>query len=251
VPVAAFLSVASKAAGFVGLLVLMFVGFLPQAEVWAPVFGLLSVLTMTLGNLVALKQTQIVRLLAYSSIAQAGYILLPFALAGGTASQNQEAFFAAVVYILIYAVMNLGAFAVVVLMAREAPGAMVRDYDGLIRRAPVVAVAMTMFLVSLAGIPPTAGFWGKFFIFKAAIGRETVAAAVLAAIMVVNSVISLGYYLKVVRAMIFTEGRDRSRIRIPVLLGAVLLVGAVLVVVLFVMPDLVANLPSGVVLAGA
>src|SRR5207253_8659229 len=113
VPVAAFLSVASKAAGFAGLLQIMFVAFLPQADFWAPIFAVLSLFTMTIGNLVALQQRQVVRLLAYSSIAQAGYILLPFALAvpatSALASVNREAFAAAVLYILIYAVMNLGA----------------------------------------------------------------------------------------------------------------------------------------------
>src|SRR5438477_445079 len=120
VPVAAFLSVASKAAGFAGLLQIMFVAFLPRADFWAPVFAVLSLFTMTIGNLVALQQRQVVRLLAYSSIAQAGYMLLPFALATPHGvSINHDAFAATVLYILIYAVMNLGAFAVVIAVARE------------------------------------------------------------------------------------------------------------------------------------
>src|SRR5204862_353805 len=118
IPVAAFLSVASKAAGFAGLLELMFLGFGPRADFWAPIFAVLSILTMTVGNLVALQQRQIVRLLAYSSVAQAGYMLLPFALATtGDAAVNRQAFAAAELYILIYGVMSLGAFAVVVGMA--------------------------------------------------------------------------------------------------------------------------------------
>src|SRR5919201_2526530 len=118
IPVAAFLSVASKAAGFAGLLQLMFVGFAPRADFWAPVFAALSILTMSIGNLVALQQRQVVRLLAYSSVAQAGYMLLPFALAtttavGGTSAAiiNRDAFASAELYILIYGVMSLGAFA--------------------------------------------------------------------------------------------------------------------------------------------
>src|SRR5712691_4640118 len=157
VPVAAFLSVASKAAGFAGLLQIMFVAFLPRADFWAPIFAVLSLFTMTIGNLVALQQRQVVRLLAYSSIAQAGYMLLPFALATtNDAAINKEAFSAAVLYILIYAVMNLGTFAVVIAMSREAPGILVSDFAGLAQRAAPVAVAMAIFLISLAGLPPMA-----------------------------------------------------------------------------------------------
>src|SRR5213078_2927088 len=190
VPVAAFLSVASKAAGFAGLLQLMFVAFLPRADFWAPIFAVLALFTMTLGNLVALQQRQVVRLLAYSSIAQAGYMLLPFALATPHgAAVNREAFAASLLYILIYGVMNLGAFGVIIGMAREAPGILVSDFAGLGQRAAPLALSMTVFLVSLAGVPPFAGFWGKFFIFRAAIDRGSLGPW-LAAAMVINSVIS-------------------------------------------------------------
>src|ERR671918_3243605 len=177
IPVAAFLSVASKAAGFAGLLQLMFLGFRPLAEFWSPVFAVLSVLTMTVGNLVALQQRQVVRLLAYSSIAQAGYMLLPFALVRAASDEaataiNEQAFAASVLYILIYAVMNLGAFAVVTALSRESPGVLIEDFAGLGQRSGAIAVAMGAFMISLAGIPPTAGFWGKFFIFQAAINAE-------------------------------------------------------------------------------
>src|SRR5439155_23296992 len=129
VPVAAFLSVASKAAGFAGLLQIMFVAFLPRASFWAPIFAALSLATMTFGNLLALQQRQVVRMLAYSSIAQAGYMLLPFALATTSmTSVNKEAFAAVTLYILVYAVMNLGAFAVVIGLAREAPGILISDF---------------------------------------------------------------------------------------------------------------------------
>ncbi len=162
VPIAAFLSVGSKAAGFAGLLQLMFVAFIGQAEFWAPIFAVLSILTMTLGNLVAMQQRQVVRLLAYSSIAQAGYMLLPFALAGQSASLDATAFAAVVLYILIYGAMNLGTFAIVIGESGESSGLLVSDFAGFGIRAPALAVAMTTFLVSLAGIPPTAGFWAKF-----------------------------------------------------------------------------------------
>ena len=242
VPVAAYLSVASKAAGFVGLLQLMFVAFLPRADFWAPIFAVLSVFTMTMGNLVALRQTQVVRLFAYSSIAQAGYILLPFALAGFSAEIDQRAFAVVTLYILIYAVMNLGAFAVVTGMARDAAGLLIADFAGLWLRAAPVAAAMIFFLVSLAGIPPTPGFWGKFFIFAVAIERGGIGPW-LAAAMVVNSVVSVVYYIGIARAMIRDPIREPVRpLRFPALVGAVIGLAAVGLAVLFLFPDLLAGL---------
>jgi NADH-quinone oxidoreductase subunit N len=243
VPVAAFLSVASKAAGFAGLLQIMFLGFRPIAEFWAPVFAVLSVLTMTLGNLIALQQRQVVRLLAYSSVAQAGYMLLPFALVGGGA--DRLAFASAVLYILIYGVMNLGAFAVVIALAREAPGALVRDFAGLGRRAPLLALAMGMFLISLAGIPPFAGFWGKFFIFQAAIFADQ---AWLAVVMVVNSVVSLYYYVAVVQQMYFVEVPEARPLRVPALVTGVVMLAAVAILAVGFFPDLFAQFPPGATL---
>jgi len=251
VPVAAFLSVASKAAGFAGLLQIMFVAFLPRADFWAPILAVLSLFTMTIGNLVALQQRQVVRLLAYSSIAQAGYMLLPFALAtpNGTAV-NKEAFAAAVLYILIYAVMNLGAFAVVVAMSREAPGVLVTDFAGLAERSAPVAVGMAMFLLSLAGIPPLAGFWGKFFIFQAAIDRGGLGPW-LAVAMVVNSVISLVYYISVVRPMFFEPvPAPARRFRPPVLVTAVVALAALAVLAVGIFPSLFAHFPRISTLVG-
>ncbi|HEY7281401.1 MAG TPA: NADH-quinone oxidoreductase subunit N [Actinomycetota bacterium] len=249
-PVAAFLSVPSKAAGFAGLLQLMFIAFLPKADFWAPIFAVLSILTMTLGNLVALRQRQMVRLLAYSSVAQAGYMLLPFALVTvGDAGVNHAAFSSAVLYILVYGVMSLGAFAVVIGLAREAPGALIEDYSGMIHRAPVLAVAMTAFLVSLGGVPPTAGFWAKFGIFSAAIDRGGLGPW-LAAIMVINSVISLGYYLMVARTMVLSPAADERRARVPGLVGALALLGVLVVIAVGIYPDLFARFPQGATLLG-
>jgi NADH-quinone oxidoreductase subunit N len=237
VPVAAFLSVASKAAGFAGLLQLMFVAFIHQAAFWTPFFAALSIATMTFGNLLAIQQREIVRLLAYSSIAQAGYMLLPFALAGH--GVDRQAASATVLYILFYGVMNLGAFAVVIGAARERPGILISDFAGMARAAPALAVAMTVFMVSLAGIPPTGGFWAKFFIFRFAIEAGGIGIW-LAAIMVVNSVIGLFYYLAVARQMVVVEGEPVTR-RSPVLVTAVVLIAATAVFVLGVFPNLFAN----------
>jgi NADH-quinone oxidoreductase subunit N len=256
IPVAAFLSVASKAAGFAGLLQIMFVGFRPLAEFWTPVFAVLSILTMSIGNLVALQQRQVVRLLAYSSIAQAGYMLLPFALvsAGGgrvvefadrMVSTNDLAFASATLYILIYGVMNLGAFGVVVALAREAPGTLISDFKGLGRRAPGLSLAMAMFMISLAGIPPLAGFWGKFFIFGAAVAANQ---AWLAVVMVVNSVISLFYYILIVRQMYFVDAREARPLRAPLGVAAVVGLAAAAILAVGIMPDLFARFPQGATL---
>jgi NADH-quinone oxidoreductase subunit N len=249
VPVAAFLAVASKAAGFAGLLQLMFVAFPSEWEFWTPMFAVLSILTMTLGNLVALQQKQVVRLLAYSGIAQAGYILLPFALVSDDVAVNGDAFSAAVSYLLIYGIMNLGAFAVTTALSRRYPRLLIADLSGLVKIAPILAVGMTVFMVSLAGIPPTGGFWGKFLIFQAAIARGDWG-PLLAAIMVVNSVISIVYYFAVPRAMIFAEAESEELIRPSWLVTAVVAAAMVALVIIFVVPNPIFDLGDITVLTG-
>jgi NADH-quinone oxidoreductase subunit N len=249
VPVAAFLATASKAAGFAGLLQLMFVAFPAQYEFWTPIFAALSILTMTIGNFIALQQRQIVRLLAYSSIAQAGYMLLPFALVSADPSLNQDAFAAAVTYILIYAVMTLGAFAVVIAMARESRGLLISDFAGLGRRAPWIALSMTVFMVSLGGIPPTAGFWAKFLVFQVAIGRGGIGTA-LAVIMVLNSVVSLYYYLAVPRQMLFVEAEDQRPLATPALATGVAVLATFAVIAVGIWPELLAHFPPLSTLVG-
>ena len=250
VPVAAFLATASKAAGFAGLLQLMFVAFVNQAEFWTPIFAGLSILTMTLGNLVALRQTQVVRLLAYSSIAQAGYMLLPFALVSVSNPEvNDAAFSAAVLYILIYGVLTLGAFAVVIALSRGSRALLITDLAGLVRRAPVLAVAMTVFMVSLAGIPPTGGFWAKFVVFRAAIDAGGVGPW-LAVVMLVNSVVSLVYYLMIPKQMLLEEGEladvgaPARPTRTPALVGGIVLIASLGVIAIGIYPDLIARFPS-------
>ncbi|MFM7719175.1 MAG: NADH-quinone oxidoreductase subunit N [Actinomycetota bacterium] len=248
-PVAAFLATASKAAGFAGLLQVMFVAFPAQHAAWAPVFAVLSILTMTIGNLVALQQRQVVRLLAYSSIAQAGYILLPFALVSADPAGNAQAFSSAVTYILIYAIMTLGAFAVVIAVSRESRGLLLDDFAGLGRRAPLLAVGMTVFMVSLAGIPPTAGFWAKVFVFSAAIERGGIGVT-LAIVMVVNSVVSLAYYLALPRQMMLGAPASDRPFRAPVLATAVSVLALVAVLGVGVYPQALAHFPPLATLVG-
>lgn len=243
VPVAAFLSVASKTAGFVGLFAIMFIAFGVLADVWRPFFAVIAVLTMTFGNLVALQQKHIVRLLAYSSIGQAGYIILPLGLVSATdVALNQEAFFAAIVYLLIYAFMETGAFAVAAAHGRRGGGYFVADYAGLFNRSPALALAMTAFLFSLAGVPPFAGWAAKFFVFRAAINAEAVG---LAAVMAVNTVVALFYYAAVARQMFFQPSTEGAvAVRLPPLARTAILVTAVVVLVVGILPDLFARIAS-------
>ena len=218
----------------------MFVAFIHQYAFWVPIFAAISIATMTLGNLVALKQTQVVRLLAYSGIAQAGYILLPFALVSGDRAVNRSAFTACVAYILIYAIMNIGAFSVSIAVSRREPALLITDFAGLVRRAPLLAVGMTAFMISLAGIPPTGGFWAKILIFQAAIERGGIGSW-LAVIMLVNSVISVAYYFAVPKQMIFEPAVDDSRMRSPALVNAVVFLALVAIVAVFVFPNPIAH----------
>ena len=243
-PVTAFLSVASKTAGFVALFQLIFIGFLGQEEVWGPLFWVLAALTMTVGNLIALRQTNIVRMLAYSSVAQAGYMLVPFAVAGESQKALHSAQTATIVYLLIYAAMNLGAFAVVIALARKTRSGEISSYGGMLGYAPGLTVLMTIFLFSLAGIPPLGGWFAKLYIFRAAIDAGTASSVVLAVIAGVNSVIALFYYAAIAKEMWMspTPDDDRTPVRIPPALATALGITAIAVVALGVYPQALARL---------
>ena len=230
-PITAYLSVASKAAGFVALLQLVFIAFLGRSDVWQPLFWVLAAITMTVGNLIALRQTNIVRMLAYSSVAQAGFMLAPFAVAGDISAARGGPLAAVppvVTYLLIYAAMNLGAFAVVMVVARKTRSGELSSYGGLFEYAPGLAVLMTVFIFALAGIPPLGGWLAKFVVFRALLDAGTPAAIVLAVIAAVNSVISLFYYASVAREMWMrpVPDGDRAPIRTPASLGSALALAA-------------------------
>jgi NADH-quinone oxidoreductase subunit N len=201
VPVAAYLSVASKAAGFAGLLQVTFVAFPTYSRYWAPAFALLAALTMLIGNVIALAQTNMVRLLAYSSVAQAGYMLVPFAVGSSSADARSQAFQAVLIYLLIYAFTNLGAFAVVTLVSQRQPGNLISDYAGLGQRSPALGTAMSIFLLSLAGLPPLAGWYAKFVVFRAAINGDRATLFALAVFMGLMTVVALFYYAGIARSI--------------------------------------------------
>ena len=253
-PVTSFLAVASKAAGFVALLILVYVGFYGAngSDVWEPLFYVLAVASMFVGNLIALRQTNIVRMLAYSGIAQAGYMMAPLAVAGSSIGAGETALRSILIYLVIYAAMNLGVFAVVIAVARKTRSADIGSFAGLFQYAPGLATTMAIFLFSLAGIPPLAGWFAKFVIFQSLVNAGTTGGYVLAVIVGVNSVIALFYYARIARLM-FMEAPvdgDVTPIRVPVSLTAAMAITGVITVVLGVFPYLVTRVTEHVTLLG-
>ena len=187
VAVAAYLSVVSKAAGFVGLMLVLTYGLGAFADIWSPIVAVLAALTMTVGNLLALRQQHAIRLLAWSSVAQAGYILVPF----GAAASSERAVGASMGYLAIYAFVNLSAFAVAAVVGTRYPAQRLSDYRGLVRDEPGAGWPLAFALVALAGLPPgIVGLLAKVVVFDAAAGPATW----LAVVMAVNVAIGLVYY---------------------------------------------------------
>ena len=199
-PMTAFMSAGPKAAGFAALLRLFLVA-LPTLQVeWSQVLWVLAVLTMTVGNITALRQDNIKRVLAYSSIAHAGYALVGFAAGNGTGTAG------ILFYMLSYSFMNIGAFAIIILVAKKGEtNGNVSDFAGLGFKRPLLALAMTLFLFSLAGVPPAAGFIGKFYLFSGAIQKGYIWLAVIG---VLNSAASVYYYLRIMVYMYMKESTE-------------------------------------------
>ncbi|GHG76231.1 NADH-quinone oxidoreductase subunit N [Streptomyces griseocarneus] len=260
-PVAAYLSVIGKAVGFTGLILVTVVAFPSYADVWAPALAVLAALTMTAGNVAALRQRpdrerSAVRLLAWSSVGQAGYLLVPIA-AAGYADDASRAIGSTVAYALMYAAVNLGAFAVAALVARTSPANRITDYRGLYARRPLAALALGFFLLCLAGLPPgVIGLFAKVTVFSAAIDAGL---GWLAVVMAVNVVIALYYYLQWT-AVLFrgaeagaeagtgtgagTEGQERAPLRTSRSLTAAIALAAVVGVALSGAPQLVLRFAS-------
>ena len=189
-PITAFLSVGSKAASFAMILRIFVEGLPALMHDWQILFEALAIITMTVGNLAALTQSNLKRMLAYSSIAHAGYIMI------GLVAGTPRGISAMLIYLFVYTFMQLGAFAIIVLMQRrDVAGDELKDFSGLAFRNPWAAFAMLLFMLSLGGIPPTAGFMGKFWLFSAAIDAHYYWLAVIG---VLNSAVSLYYYIRLV-----------------------------------------------------
>jgi len=245
-PVTAFLAVSSKAAGFVALINVVFYCFVAQsnaADVYVPVMFVLSAASMTIGNLIALRQTNIVRMLAYSGIAHAGFILAPFAVAD---NRLTDALPSIVVYLVIYAAMNLGAFAVVIAAARKTRSAEIDSMNGMLSWAPGLTVIMSIFLASLIGIPPIGGWYAKFGVWRSVLSAGTGWGYALAVLIAVNTAIGAAYYLKIARAMWFEEPNDgdTSPVDVPVSLRSALAITVVATLVFGVLPGLLTDAAS-------
>ncbi len=199
--VTALMTVVPKAAAFAAVLRVFTIGLVPVMGHWQPIWLVLAVLTMSVGNLLALGQTSLKRLLAYSSIAHAGYLLV------GVVAGTELGRSAVLYYLVAYALMNLGAFAVISMFERSDGRQALESYDGLAVRQPVVGGMLALFMFSLAGIPPTAGFMGKLMLFRAAVEAGHQGLAIIA---VLNSVVAAYYYLRVVVAVTMREPSESA-----------------------------------------
>jgi NADH-quinone oxidoreductase subunit N len=242
-PVTAFISVASKAASF-AVLMRFFIGVFPESvqldgqsiqAFWTGLIAVVAVVSMTLGNVLALRQNNMKRMLAYSSIAQAGYALVGVAALQSVDPEVMKSAISSVAfYMFMYTFSNLLVFAGVILFAEAAGTETISEYAGMQRRSPWLAVAMTVGLLSLAGIPPAAGFFGKFFLFQAAVQANL---AGLAIIGVLNSIVALYYYLVVIKIMWVDPGKNEDQpIRIPAALGWTFAITTIVVILLGVLP---------------
>ncbi len=228
-PVTAFLSVGSKAASFAMLFRIFIEGLPGLAADWQLIFWVLAAITMTVGNIAAITQTNTKRMLAYSSIAHAGYVLI------GLVAGTGRGVAAAMVYLFVYLFMQLGAFTVITMLRRrDVVGDELKDLSGLYVRQPLAAIAMLIFMLSLGGIPPTAGFMGKLWLFSAAIESGLVW---LAVIFVLNSVISIYYYYRIVVFMWLKDEVFGSEITMSPAIATALVITVVGSLVFGLLPD--------------
>ena len=234
-PVAAYLSVASKAAGFAVLLRVFYtaLGAEALAEDWAALFAVLAAVSMTVGNVMAVRQRNVKRLLGYSTIAQAGTILIGVAATLAAGKEFTLAASGVLFYLAAYAFTNLGAFFAIVAITTRTGTEDLEGFAGMWRRAPLLALALTFCLVSLTGLPPTAGFWAKIYIFNTAVEADLIWLVIVG---VLNSAISAYYYLRVARAM-FAEDVETARpVRAAPLVQAAVVVAALGVLVFGIVP---------------
>ena len=240
-PVSAYLSVASKAAGFAVIVRVFFLAFGSVTEEWALLFAILAAVSMFIGNLVAIAQTNIKRMLGYSTIAHAGFIMVGLAATGregetlGAGPGVESLMF----YLVAYAATNLAAFFGVIAISGVIKSELIQDYAGLGRRNPVLALAMAISLISLMGIPPTAGFWAKLNVFKAAVETDLVWLAVVG---MINSVISAYFYLKVIKAMYLAPYPREKALETSLPINAAMAVTVLGVLFMGIVPNYVMDL---------
>jgi len=231
-PITAFLSVASKAAGLAAFIRVFFRSFLIFQVDWVLLIAVLAGLAMIIGNIIALLQTNIKRMLAYSSIAQIGYILL------GVVAATSRGVAAVSFYLFVYLFANMGAFIAAITFSNTTGSDEIKDYAGLSRRSPALAAMMAVFMLSLVGIPPLAGFTGKYYLFSAAIEQKYIWLVVIA---ILTSVISLYYYVGVIRQMYFQTSTVDKPIALPIALKVSLIISVIGVLLFGVYPNIFLN----------
>jgi len=241
-PITAYLSVASKAAGFAIILRIFYTAFdLPTwlSQDWGIIFAVLAAIGMTVGNIVAIPQVNIKRMLGYSSIAQAGYLMLGIATMGLSKSHDFLGQSSVIFFLAGYAVTNMGAFIAIIAISNKVGSDLIEDYAGVGKRSPLLALALTLCLISLTGIPLTAGFMGKFYIFSAAVQQNLLWLVIIA---VLNSVISAYYYLRVVKVMWLDEPKFEGSVSSSGALRLALFLACFGVLLLGVIPNYVMKL---------
>ncbi|MFC1967035.1 NADH-quinone oxidoreductase subunit N [Chloroflexota bacterium] len=241
-PVTAFLSVASKAAGFALILRVFFSAFGDPGWLslnWGIIFAVLAAISMTVGNVLAISQTNIKRLLGYSSVAQAGYLMVGLATLGLSPSGDQLGQSGIIFFLTSYALTNLGAFIAIIAITNKTGSDQIEDFSGMIKRAPLLALALTLCLISLIGMPPAAGFMAKFYIFSSAVQYNLLW---LVAIAVINSVISAYYYLRVVKVMWFGQAASTDGVPSSTALRLALVICCLGVLVIGIIPGAVMNI---------
>ena len=241
-PITAYLSVASKAAGFAIILRVFYSAFgLPQwlSLDWGLIFAALSAIGMTLGNVVAIPQTNIKRMLGYSSIAQAGYLMVGLATVGLSPATDILGRSSLLFFLASYALTNLGAFIAIIAISNKLDSDLIEDYSGMGKRAPLLALGLTLCLISLTGLPPAAGFMSKFYIFSAAIHHNLLWLVIIA---VINSVVSAYYYLRVVKVMWLGEPVSEEKVPSSGALRVALSLSCLGVLLLGVIPGYVMKL---------
>ena len=240
--ITAYLSVASKAAGFAIILRIFFSAFNAPfwlSQEWGIIFAALSVISMIIGNVTAIPQTNIKRMLGYSSIAQAGYLMVGLATFGLAMPSDLFAESGVLFFLASYALTNLGAFIAIIAISHKIDSDMIADYAGMGRRAPLLALALTLCLISLIGMPPAAGFMAKFYLFSLAANNGLLWLVIIAAI---NSVISAYYYLRVVKVMWFSEAASPEKVPSSAAPRFALFLCCLGVLVLGIIPGLVMKL---------
>jgi NADH-quinone oxidoreductase subunit N len=241
-PVTLYLSVGSKAAGFALILRVFYSAFgLPEVLSldWGMIFAVLAAVSMTLGNIVAIQQTNIKRMLAYSSIAHTGYLLIGLAVVGLSPAADTLGQSSLLFYVVAFTLADLAAFIAVIAISGKLNSDLIKDYAGMGKRSPLLALALTLSLISLIGLPPTAGFIAKFYIFTGAVGNSLLWLVIVA---VINSVVSAYYYLRVVKVMWLGEPLQEGGLPAPLALRLALAVSSLGILVLGIAPAFIMRL---------